>query len=177
MIIIHQKPISRIRRILNRISRFDPIRLYYRYKHIIFTPSNKLHIRNIPKSWADRSERMFHAPFSILCEYVEKEGGGIDNFDLENGETGDQEIVDLYTWYNSINWKCHSTDTKEYTEMMKSRIMSVMENGEIHTMCPGYSPADEARIILENMSAEKDFEELCTQQAIRLMKIRNYLWT
>lgn len=185
MTVIHRKPISRIRKVLNRISRFNLIILFHRYKFWIFTPSNKLHLRNIPRSWIDRSERAFHAPFSILCDYVEKDLGGVEKAKKRLGkidpadarEAAEHEIVDLYVWYNSIDWKWHSTDTEEYTEMTKSRIMTIMENGEIHTMCPGYSPADENRIVMENINAEQAFGDLCTEQAIRLMKIRKYLWT
>jgi len=185
MTVIHRKPISRIRKVLNRISRVNLINLFHRYKFWIFTPSNKLHLRNIPRSWIDRSERAFHAPFSILCDYVEKDLGGVEKAKKRLGkidpadarEAAEHEIVDLYVWYNSIDWKWHSTDTEEYTEMNKCRIMTIMENGVIHTMRPGYSPSDVTRIVMENINAERAFEDLCTEQAIRLMKIRKYLWT
>jgi hypothetical protein len=90
---------------------------YYPIRDWIF-PHNELKIRNIPRSWSDRDERLFHAVFSILCDFVEKEHrDGINSLkehivEMEsllekNPELAGQlertrETVALYEWYTSV---------------------------------------------------------------------------
>lgn len=95
-------------------------------------PNNIQRIRNVDRSWNDRSERIIHCVFSMLCDFVETEHGGVQRFrdkieknwsyarnnhlvltrddpgllrSLENQYKTCTLICDLYDWYNSIDWK------------------------------------------------------------------------
>lgn len=99
-----------------RIKIFHP--MYYPILNFFF-PHNRLRIRNTPRSWNDRSERIIHAVFSMLCDYIEREEGGIAAFSekvqegLSRKGTDDYWpgtdrrllMLELYNWYNAIDWK------------------------------------------------------------------------
>lgn len=124
------------------------------------TPSNKLTIRNIPRSWCDRDNRLFHACFTILCDFIEKEYGHewkeyVDwcikgqshNYTLPDyipKHQRDAAIIfdQLYTWYNTIDW-----------------------NDPVP--CPQ----------IEWYTKEQEFEKLRDRNLELLMKHRNQLWT
>lgn len=98
-----------------RVNIFHP---YYYPIRDYFFPHNVLRIRNTPRSWNDRSERVIHTVFSMLCDFVEKEEGGCTAFsekiqkglalkgteDYWSGVEIDLQILELYNWYNSIDW-------------------------------------------------------------------------
>lgn len=48
-----------------------------KHKYNLFTPSNKLTIRNVPRSWVEYDYRLLHASFTVMCEYVEKQCHGL----------------------------------------------------------------------------------------------------
>ena len=84
---------------------------------------NELTIRNIdPDSkWTDKDYVMFHACFTLLCDFVENEyanyDGGFEKYvewceslvDTEMGDTnnveGNRKLLELYEWYTDHDWK------------------------------------------------------------------------
>lgn len=99
---------------------------YYPIKDFFF-PHNVLKLRNCPRCWTDRSERLVHAIFSMLCDFVEKEKDGREKFAADIAESTtptehwtpseyeirmiadqdetDKEILALYDWYMGHNWE------------------------------------------------------------------------
>lgn len=91
---------------------------YYPIRNFIW-PHNVQKIRNCPRSWNDRSERVIHCVFSMLSDFIEKECGGIEEFrkqvkaglaqkgqpDYWVGYETEADMVDLYEWYHGVNWK------------------------------------------------------------------------
>ena len=159
---------------------------YYNTKTSIFNPSNKLHIRNVPRTWYDRSDRLHHAVFSMMCDLVERELGGIDNLEQDIAANKDtegywyeqyREMAELYRWYTSIDWEDPYTNTEEYTRMSETETVIFHENGRMERLSVGYSDEERSKIILDNQKAEEDFEKLCTENAIRVLKLRGYMWT
>ena len=69
---------------------------WQQYVYILFTPANKLTIRNIPREFVDRDERMLHANFSILCDFIELEYDGVEKFEnLINAEIAEIEKLEM----------------------------------------------------------------------------------
>ena len=169
----------------------NPSRIFRVLRHRIFTPSNKLHIRNLTRDWHDRDVRILHANFSILCDFVEKEYGGLDKLEedikyFEDRPAEDnwgahlpekKEMVALYKWYNSINWNDYCSDTPEYTKMTERTTLVIGADNSVDLNHPGYTDEEYRRIVMDNAQAEVDFENLCTENAIRILKIRQHLWT
>lgn len=191
MAVRFEKRISRCRRFFLRASYvLSPNRIFRTLRQIIFNPSNKLHIRNLTRDWHDRNIRILHANFSILCDFVEKEYGGIEKLEEDiqywESQPGDdnfgthipekKEMVALYKWYNSIDWNNYCTDTPEYTKMQETSLLTVKEN-YLDFSHPGYTDEEYRKIVMDNAQAEVDFENLCTENAIRILKIRGHLWT
>lgn len=102
---------------------------YYAVKDY-FRPHNVLKIRNMPKSFVDKDEKVFHCVFSVLCDFVEKEHHGPEKYkeyidmlgvfteEQKNEKNNEiwiehskrqaiehQKVLDLYNWYISIDWK------------------------------------------------------------------------
>lgn len=101
---------------------------YYPIKDYFF-PHNVLKIRNTPRSWNDRSERVVHAVFSMLADYLEREKGGREEFAKKIADVrayadekerqgnewepkqcryqadNDAEILAIYDWYMSVDWE------------------------------------------------------------------------
>lgn len=105
---------------------------YRKWRNWLFYPSNVLKIRNVPRTWCDRDQRLFHANFTILCDFIEKEHHGKKKFDDYvawctkewedcGGENQDYDKTGkmfpkhqyedaitykkLYDWYTSIDWE------------------------------------------------------------------------
>lgn len=53
----------------------------YYWAWSLVKPHNIQRIRNVPRTWNDRSERLPHAVFSMLCDFVERECDGIDKLE------------------------------------------------------------------------------------------------
>lgn len=93
-----------------------------------FKPHNVQKIRNTPRSWTDRSDRLLHLVFSTLCDFVEREvcdyttgARGREGLVARlvwlkaDSETNpyvapqyeaEAETLALYDWYMGVNWTC-----------------------------------------------------------------------
>lgn len=73
-----------------------------------FFPYNRLVIRNMPRTFMEPGAQMPHAMFSLLCQFVERSRGDIAAFEKWSQLEGNgclREMLDLYRWYTTINWK------------------------------------------------------------------------
>jgi hypothetical protein len=102
--------------------------------------------------WCDRCEIILYANFAILTDFVEKEMYGLVDWDSEENHTkAKDEIMDLYNW-----WKTGRAKDKE-------KLDKVLEVGESY-----YD---------KYWDMEEKFKKKDNKQLIRLIKIREWLWT
>lgn len=176
-----------------------------KWDYWIFTPSNLLTLRNVPRSWVDRDYRLLHANFSILCDFIEKERGGADGLlrDIEwrrglqkkPTEEGcewektndcrwlkaDLYFYRLYTWYNGIDWNDPVPMSEEYynhLDAAKPHFVS-LGNGKSELHHEG-SPEVVARLAVvraKYFADEKKFDKRCEKYLQNLIKLRSFLWT
>lgn len=157
-----------------------------RTKFLWFTPANKLNIRNVPKSWTDRDDIMFHAIFTIICDFVEKEYGGRDELaeDAENENAKPQQVIlAIYDWYNEIDWSDPVPTNTAYQELMKrveyKQIPVDAPTGAYRIELVG-DPTDVANLKLaraEHLERQAEFDEVCEENLSKALMVRRYLWT
>lgn len=91
----------------------------------LFRPYNQLHIRNAPRSYMDKDYLMFHACFTLLCNFVEREftrtpfneyvkwceeewAKPVNEFGYKDMPEHQYESAvlfkELYDWYTGIDW-------------------------------------------------------------------------
>lgn len=153
----------------NKIKRLCDV-AYYCIKDAM-EPNNVVVVRNTDKSWNDRDHRLLHCVFSVLCDFVELEQGGSKEYEKTIKETfeyskdeknhcqemcklqaeDDQKILDLYVWYNSINWK----DPNPYD----------------------FSDVNNPEKCRQQLDKEEVFYNLCTEKAKQVLDLRHRLWT
>lgn len=116
----------------------------------VFCPHNVQKIRNTPRSWNDRSERVVHCVFSMLCDFVEYEHDGRDDFAdyvLQTGCPVHAEVLTCYDWYTKRDW-----DEPFGMEWSK-------ENSDAY------------------FEAERKFEEETSAMLVRAIATRGVWWT
>lgn len=127
----------------------------------VFRPHNVQRIRNTPRSWNDRSERIIHCVFSMLCDFVEGECGGEKAFRAQvekHADPQDVELLALYDWYTKRDWK----------------------NDPFGKAAPDkHLPNDEEndKAWKVYFRAEDAFDDEQTEMAIRALKTRGWWWT
>ncbi|MEM3097251.1 MAG: hypothetical protein QXU32_00810 [Nitrososphaerales archaeon] len=141
---------------------------------------NIVKIRSLKPGYYDIDTRMLHAMFDLLVEYVENEKP-FDNIDWAAG--GDvsvfvaQEIKDLYHWWKYV-YPARKNPLEELPDdllppQLRGDIDMVVNLESIHdSEYPSYKSALEEAIRLQQEWDEED-----TRNLIRLIKIRNFLWT
>jgi hypothetical protein len=164
------------------------------------TPSTAitLKIRNADEH-SERDRHIFHACFTLLCEFVENDAGGLDGLatymntleaaSSSNGShvTAFGKLADLYSWYTTIDWNNPSQfTTPEYDNLLNSgRIKMGLEpiddaNGNRrYTVDLQGTPEDIEFYETERekiIMSEEQFELLCTKKLVELVKLRPYLW-
>lgn len=129
--------------------------------HNVFKPHNVQRVRNTPRSWNDRSERIVHCVFSMLCDFVERECGGEVKFRTQvekHGDPKDAELLALYDWYTKRDW----TNTPFG---MKHPVDRSHDSEESQAAWTAY------------FDAEAAFEQEQTEMACRALKTRGWWWT
>lgn len=91
---------------------------YYPIKDFLF-PWRTLRIRNLPRSYTEPSERVFHAVFTLLCCHIDGNEGGRakfveriayhaeqmhDHSHLKAWHDAYVEMLAAYDFYNRIDW-------------------------------------------------------------------------
>jgi hypothetical protein len=151
----------------------------------------KFHIvkLDLKPGYHDIDQRLVHANFCLLVQYVEKEKPfeHID-WDSDDGhKNAAKEIKELYKWWKEVypnydkhnplfadDVKCPEHDSKVYT---------VDEDGDPLTYVWEDKPGQEEikrkfkEACLASHEYEKKQEEEIEANLIRLIKIRGYLWT
>lgn len=134
--------------------------LFYYLKCKFFHPYNRVTAKDIPPTWIDRDQLMLHVNFQILVDYVEKEEAlkVIDWDWCEDKKLIKNEIESLYKW-----WKVDR----------QAKIDDIRKRYDVEYIKSGFS--DKSYNILKEEDEIYYVDD--TEHLIRLMKIRNQLWT
>lgn len=179
-------------KIWNQISNW-----YWRTRYRLFAPSNRLKIRNVGTGWVDRFDRLFHANFTILCDFVEQERDGAlamrqhvarckrrahknpDDAHAQFEYQQNLQLLRLYRWYVSINWDEPIELNPEYASMLKNveYVTTPTEHGthKIESHCS--NPDALARHRAMHAAREQQFEKTKMRNLCRLAKLSPSLWT
>jgi hypothetical protein len=181
-----------IEKFWNRLSNW-----YWRTRYRYTTPSNRLKIRNVGAGWVDRNDRLFHANFTILCDFIEQERDGAlamrqhvihckrqarkDPQDVRAQFEYQQNLqfLRLYRWYVSINWNEPVELNPEYANMLKNveYVTTPTDHGtyKIESRCA--DPDALARHRAIHATREQQFEKTKMRNLRRLVKLSPFLWT
>ena len=172
---------------------------YSAWRYRKFTPSNRLKIRNVPESYADHNERFFHAAFTVLCDFVENERGGeskietdiskhIESIDPNSSDwmltvqrediAADRTMLELYGWYNSIDWNDPVPMTDEYRSMIEqAEYVSTPTGHGTYSLQVNHPQKDEyARQRAAYAVREQQFEKIKIKKLMQLCEVHAYLW-
>lgn len=177
----------------------EPIKdIYYKVRSFFF-PYNVVKIRSLRRTWVDRDQVMFHAPFQILVDFVEKEwmpdGGTF--FDIEkekaaivgtrpelipqlereleesiahNAKT--QEIWTIYNWWTKV--RPYRQDPREH--LRQPEYISDSNGFREMFLIDGDDELWHNAMQLTR-KLEEEWEKEDEEMLMRLIKIRDYLWT
>lgn len=163
-------------------------RFYWAIRHRYF---NKFHIVKMPTlepGYYDIDTRMLHANFALLVDYVEKEEpfDRIDwNSDPEHQRVA-KEIKELYAWWTKIYPKLHEYDPMfisnvERPGRSEATAVAWDDDGDptLFASPRGNREADAGwtDVCMASMKYELLCKKIEEENLIRLIKIREYLWT
>lgn len=169
------------------------------WRYRTFTPSNRLTIRNVPQSYADHAERYFHAAFTVLCNFVERERGGESQIEndisknvaqidrnqdnltvaiLREQVAVDRAIVELYGWYTSIDWNDPVPMSSEYRAMIdQAEFVSTPTDHNTYSLQINHPQPDAyARARAAYAVQEQQFDNIKVKKLVQLSTIHMHLW-
>ena len=159
-----------------------------RMVYCTFSPSNKIKLRNVHRGFVDRDARMFHASFTLLCEYVEREWDGLENLLASIAETpnslrarGNKTLAELYEWYNSVDWENHVPYSPEYNAAISAvtyETIHVNEHLNRGIRVVG-DPEDVAKLTElreEHRQKVEKFERLRQYNFLKLARNSKHMW-
>lgn len=157
-------------------------RIYW-WKCRLWRKHNHVRIRSLPPTWTDCTEKLPHAMFQMLSDYMEKEKPGevIDwSWCSEQANTW-KEIQELYDWWNNVYLKFDIWKEAPIRDRFKPTASRTPAGDGLSLYSQEWSSpedrkeweADWAR----HAALEKDMECQLTENCIRLIKIRESLWT
>jgi len=130
--------------------------------------------------WIDSDKQLLYASFNIFCNCVDKEDlinhCEWSDVKLDSGTLVIDEITDLYTW-----WKTGRAEEREVIEniwkkvKMPDALFTKKEDSSSYILTP--LSEESSGHCKEATEAEYALVEKETNNLIRLMKIRSYLWT
>ena len=130
--------------------KWDAKDLYYWWRNYIFNRYDLVRTGLDKGSWHDIDQKMLYANMEMLVSYVEKEDAlNFIVWDKTKEECHvKNEIIEIYNW-----WKDYPNKVKHVEEALND---------------------DNDRCWIEE---DNELDREATEMLIRLVKIRNYLWT
>jgi len=138
-------------------------------------PFNVIKIRSLPRTWTDESEVLLHANFEILTKFVECNTDQLKTDDdsyipscpeekemLESQKKHTREIIYLYEW-----WAARDIRQKDHDD----RLDRIWKQHKVEKTLSGKDWSE------QHGRYENDFDNEIEDHLIRLMKIRNFLWS
>lgn len=170
---------------------------YRRTTYKWFTPSNRLVLRNVEAGWVDRDDRLFHAMFTILCDFVEKEMDGPQKFrkilkKTQKDAKNDPKDVhlqvyyermrilySLYNWYTRIDWQDPVPESAEYSKMISETTYGTIEvSVGVHQLkIDTPNPAEYASERKIHAMKVQQFAENKRRRMHQLVRVYDSLWT
>ncbi len=154
-------------------------RIYW-WKCRLWRKHNHVRIRSLPPTWTDRDEILIHGMFQVLSDYMEKEKpeDSIDWSWCSEHAHAWKEMQELYDWWNNVYLKFDVWEEAPIREF-EPTISTTSEGNRVSTY---NHPSEEHRKGWEadwtrHKALEEDMERQLTENCIRLVKIRQYLWT
>jgi hypothetical protein len=151
----------------------------------------KFHVvkTDLKPGYHDIDQRIVHANFCLLCEYVEKEHP-FEHIDWDSDEDHKRvasEIKEIYNWWKNV-YPTYDKHNPLYADDVKapehdSKVHAVDEDGDPTTYEWVDKPGQEEiakkfrEACLASYEYEKKQDAEIEANLIRLIKIRNYLWT
>lgn len=152
---------------------------WYWLKCRVWYRHNVLVIHSLPPTWTDRDERLLHAAFQILVDFIEQE---------ECSEwshvhrTREQLIADYDTTYEGCDPE-HAADIRKHAEERADDWLAIKALYDWWTVERPARKEPEATggYTREWGDRYREFEESCDaeddEMLIKLIKLRGYLWT
>lgn len=147
---------------------------WYRNIKCRLNPFNVVKIRSLPRTWTDESEVLLHANFEILTQFVEANREQLTADEsyvpscpeemelLKSQRRHNEEIFYLYEWWKNREVRQKKLDEMQdriWREYKVEKKLSGKDWSEYHSMY------------------EEDFSKEIEDHLIRLIKIREFLWT
>jgi hypothetical protein len=96
-------------------------------------PYNRLKILNTPRTYSDPTHRAYHAVFSLLCWYVEKEYDDLDAYVEQVRQCPEDDwdwsylfkTHELYHWYKNKDWEYEDTNDPENQKMLMEAVKNL----------------------------------------------------
>lgn len=161
--------------------------IWYRFKCWAWHRYTTVKPRTLDHTWYDRSGLLPHCMFEILGNFLENELNWPDGEDFKHDISEAQvdgrrqaiaELGEIYQWWKDLVAFDDAHYQKWHDFIEAHRVPD--EDGET-LFSPKYdTPENEAeagRLFKEAMQAEKADEYRLTQNLIRLVKLREYMWT
>lgn len=150
-------------------------RVLYYIKNVFFRKHHLINTHLKRSQWHDTDERMLFGMMSLLTDYIEKERA----FEVIEWDNADDhkyvksEILTIRNWWLNRPRRLKDIDDaldKWHTERFKGKDKWLEELNK-----PSTKKAERLWVKLNKMEADLNTEE--TDMLIRLIKIREYLWT
>lgn len=156
------------------------------YVDSIRNPGNVVTLRNC--IYADHREQILHANFSILCDFCENVMGGAEKWSErietleDHWKESETALLNLYNWYNSIDWKNPVPCTEEHSKILEKinwEFNPTDSTEEYYTMdLVGDEESVKTYKVLSKERTEKldDFELEVQSNLIKLISLREFMW-
>lgn len=169
----------------NKMSRFfsktPPFSWIYDFKWWFkYNFIEQYHIVKMPtlsKSYHDIDYRIVHANFSLLCEYVEKEMNRVCWDSDDEHKWVYKEIMDLYSYWKNFY---PNIEKNNPIHKVEAPAITYVPHGEYFIM-KNCGSEEEVKKWEEACKLSHEYELLMNKieedNLMRLIKIRNYLWS
>lgn len=115
-----------------------------------------LQINSLTNSWHDKDDIILHACFQCLTDFIQQEHPTADEFDKDVWS----EIVDLYQWWTVERGKRELLAVPEYSKYFGVKL-----------------PDEAIKVFARNNQLEQSWYLEDSGNLIRLIMVREYLWT
>ena len=148
-------------------------RRWYKIRGAVWDRYNVIKIDTLSSTWNDVVEQMLHVNFQLLVDYIEKEEPfkRIDWHDDPAHEHAYNEMKDLYHWWKNV-YPLREEELPEFPPNIEMK--DILQNPEKKPH-PDYE--EWKRIADIHHKTEEEWSKEEEEQLIRLMKIRQFLWT
>ena len=155
--------------------------IWWGFLHRTFYRFNKIELKHLKPGYYDVDHRMLHANFTLLESFVEKE----KPFEHINWDTDEQsqhvasEIKSLYNWWKE-SYLCREGIMETFPDNLSPK---AFEDWKDNRYGPEEREASEKKwpeyhlALRDSWAQEERWNQEETDNLIRLVKIRPYLWT